>query len=118
MRLASFLLAGLCVCFPHPTKAQDAEFASGVDAVTLAEIRPVLDAAARDSLPMDALRSKVLEGGMPRTSAGNASRCSPTRHCEGRRPSAAELSFSSALAGPPSPWPSRWSSATAFLEIG
>ncbi len=34
----------------------------GIDAGTLREIRPVLDAAARDSLPVAALESKVREG--------------------------------------------------------
>ena len=62
MRIAGFLLLGLCVCFPCATKGQDPDFASGLDAVTLAAVQPILDAAARDSLPTRALQSKVLEG--------------------------------------------------------
>ncbi len=41
---------------------ETAELASRVDAETLARVRPVLDAALRDSLPVDELRAKVLEG--------------------------------------------------------
>ncbi len=62
MRLAWFLLAGICVCIPRVTVAQDPDFASSLDAVTLAAVQPILDAATRDSLPMGALQSKVLEG--------------------------------------------------------
>ena len=62
MRLVWFLLAGMCVCFPHATKGQDPDFTSRLDAATRAAVQPSLDAAARDSLPMGALQSKVLEG--------------------------------------------------------
>ena len=62
MRLAWFLLAGMCVCIPRATVGQDPDFASRLDAVTLAAVQPILDAANRDSLPMGALQSKVLEG--------------------------------------------------------
>lgn len=62
MRLVWFLLAGMCACFPHAVKGQDPDFASSLDAVTLAAVQPTLDAATRDSLPMGALQSKVLEG--------------------------------------------------------
>lgn len=62
MRLAWFLLASMCVCIPRATAGQDRDFASSVDAVTLAVVQPILDAATRDSLPVQALRSKVLEG--------------------------------------------------------
>lgn len=62
MRLAWFLLASIFVCFPHPAKGQDPDFASSLDAVTLAAVQPILDGATRDSLPLGALQSKVLEG--------------------------------------------------------
>lgn len=62
MRLAWFLLAGLCVCFPRVTVGQDPDFISRLDAVTLAAVQPLLDAATRDSLPVQTLQSKVLEG--------------------------------------------------------
>ena len=62
MRLVWFLLAGMCVCFPRVAKGQDPDFPSSLDAVTLAAVRPILDAATRDSLPIGALQYKVLEG--------------------------------------------------------
>jgi hypothetical protein len=45
-----------------PLSGQVAPLSSRVDAVTLREVQPVLDGAARDSLPVAALESKVLEG--------------------------------------------------------
>ena len=62
MRLTWFLLVGMCVCIPRATVGQDPDFASSLDAVTLAAVQPILDAATRDSLPVQALQSKVLEG--------------------------------------------------------
>ena len=62
MRLAWFLLVGLCVSFPRVTKGQDPGFPSNLDAVTLAAVQPILEAATRDSLPTGALQSKILEG--------------------------------------------------------
>lgn len=62
MRLAWLLLSGVCLCSPSVVDGQDPDFASRLDAPTLAAVRPILDAAARDSLPIQALQSKVLEG--------------------------------------------------------
>jgi hypothetical protein len=45
-----------------PAAAQGTDLASRVDAATLRSVQPVLDAAVRDSLPVTALESKVLEG--------------------------------------------------------
>jgi hypothetical protein len=54
--LAAHLIPALAV------GAQSPDFTSRVDAQTLAVIQPLLEEAARDSLPVDALRAKVLEG--------------------------------------------------------
>ncbi len=62
MRLTWFLLVALCIGFPRATDGQDPDFASRLDAVTLAAVQPILDAATRDSLPVQALQSKALEG--------------------------------------------------------
>ena len=62
MRLAWVLVSGVCLCFPTVVDGQDPDFASRLDAPTLAAVRPILNAAARDSLPMQALQSKILEG--------------------------------------------------------
>lgn len=53
--LATLLFGGRAASAQDPLQGR-------VDAATLAAVGPVLQAAARDSLPMDALRSKVLEG--------------------------------------------------------
>jgi hypothetical protein len=53
--LVALLLCGL------PVQGQDSPL-SRVDAATLREVQPVLDAAGRDSLPLAAIESKVLEG--------------------------------------------------------
>lgn len=58
MALAVAVLGG------HPTAgaAQDATLQARLDAETIALVTPVLDAAVRDSLPVAALRAKILEG--------------------------------------------------------
>jgi hypothetical protein len=53
--IAAFLVA-------TPVAGQGTGLSSRVDANTLREVQPVLDAAGRDSLPLTALESKVLEG--------------------------------------------------------
>lgn len=45
-----------------PVAGQGTPLSSRVDASTLREVQPVLEAASRDSLPVAALESKVLEG--------------------------------------------------------
>jgi hypothetical protein len=60
------VLVGLALA--QPLAAQGA-LVSRVDAATLREVQPVLDAAARDSLPLGALESKVLEGVAKRVQA-------------------------------------------------
>ena len=45
-----------------PAAGQGTGLASRIDAATLRAVQPALDAAARDSLPLTALESKVLEG--------------------------------------------------------
>ena len=71
-RLALGVVLGLLV--PHVAGAQSAELLSRADAETLARVTPLLQAAARDSLPLRALESKVLEGvtkGVPADRIGN-----------------------------------------------
>ncbi len=58
MRLAALLGA----LVPAALYGQADEWDRRVDAATLAAVAPTLEAAARDSLPLGALRSKVLEG--------------------------------------------------------
>jgi hypothetical protein len=53
--VASLLIAA-------PAAGQGTGLAARVDANTLREVQPVLEAAGRDSLPLQALESKVLEG--------------------------------------------------------
>lgn len=55
--LALGVLAGV-----EPALAQDADLLSRIDAETAEAVTPILEAAQRDSLPMGALESKVLEG--------------------------------------------------------
>jgi hypothetical protein len=55
------LLATLGVS-PGHAMAQRVDLSERVDGATLAAVQPVLDAAERDSLPLRALESKVLEG--------------------------------------------------------
>lgn len=62
MLLRLSLLAICCLHLPSPASAQDPDFASRLDAETLSVVRPILEEAARDSLPMQALQDKVLEG--------------------------------------------------------
>ena len=47
---------------PAASEGQDSDFRTRLDERTAAIVMPVLEAAARDSLPMRALESKVLEG--------------------------------------------------------
>jgi hypothetical protein len=54
------LVAALLVV--TPVAGQGTGLSSRVDASTLREVQPVLEAAGRDSLPLAALESKVLEG--------------------------------------------------------
>lgn len=63
MRLR-LLIAGLCLAVPAAVAAQSpgAALASRVDDATLRAVQPILQAAARDSLPVATLESKVLEG--------------------------------------------------------
>ncbi|MEX2465319.1 MAG: hypothetical protein WD995_00320 [Gemmatimonadota bacterium] len=62
---AALVLAGICTLF-LPAQARGQAATAGledrVDARTLELVRPALEAAARDSLPLEALRAKVLEG--------------------------------------------------------
>lgn len=65
MILATGVLAALCTSvLPAPMLAQvpTAGLEGRVDARTLALVGPALEAAARDSLPVETLRAKVLEG--------------------------------------------------------
>ncbi len=62
MRILLVAFAVVSTLYPADLIAQDAEFESRLDAATLAAVRPILDAAERDSLPRQALQSKVLEG--------------------------------------------------------
>jgi hypothetical protein len=57
-----------------PAAAQGTGLAGRVDEATLQEVRPALDAAARDSLPVAALESKVLEGVAKRRPAAEIGR--------------------------------------------
>ena len=60
MRVIRLLVALLLLA--GPVAAQGTGLASRVDAATLRAVQPVLEGAARDSLPVAALESKVLEG--------------------------------------------------------
>jgi len=62
VRTALSVTLVVAVLAPAALSAQGVDLASRVDAQTLAVVRPVLEAAARDSLPRLALESKVLEG--------------------------------------------------------
>jgi hypothetical protein len=62
VRILLVAFAVVSTLYPADLIAQDAEFESRLDAATLAAVRPILDAAERDSLPRQALQSKVLEG--------------------------------------------------------
>lgn len=62
MRLAWLAVLAVGLGSPGPVEAQDPEFLSRLDRETAASVTPVLQAASRDSLPMGALESKVLEG--------------------------------------------------------
>lgn len=59
---ARTLAVALAVALPTLVGGQEPDFAGRVDDRTLEAVRPVLVEAARDSLPMEALRAKVLEG--------------------------------------------------------
>ena len=59
MKTLGLLLAA--ILFAQPLAGQGTSLAR-VDAATLREVQPVLEAAARDSLPVVAIESKVLEG--------------------------------------------------------
>jgi hypothetical protein len=56
------LALSLLLCLPHEVGGQDPGFSSRLDPATAAAVGPTLEAAARDSLPLRALQSKVLEG--------------------------------------------------------
>ena len=60
--LAAALLLALATLMPGAVAGQAGDLDERVDAATRAAVQPTLDAAARDSLPLGALRSKVLEG--------------------------------------------------------
>jgi hypothetical protein len=62
VRFFPVALVGLWIVHPPGLRAQDADLPSRVDPATLAIVQPILDAAARDSLPVEALESKILEG--------------------------------------------------------
>ncbi|MDH3272825.1 MAG: hypothetical protein OEN56_15910 [Gemmatimonadota bacterium] len=55
-------LVALALLAPAGLVAQSPELVSRVDSETLAVVAPLLEAAVRDSLPLRALESKVLEG--------------------------------------------------------
>ena len=67
LRLAA-LAAALIAALPVGAEAQDPPTPT-VDPAVWEAVQPVLDAAARDSLPVEALRAKVLEGAAKRVSA-------------------------------------------------
>jgi len=52
----------LCLCLPGAASGQEPGFQDRLDAATRSAVQPTLDAAERDSLPVGALQSKVLEG--------------------------------------------------------
>lgn len=60
MKIVGALLA--IAALAGPLAAQGTGLAGRVDDATLREVRPILDEAVRDSLPVGALESKVLEG--------------------------------------------------------
>lgn len=60
--LATIAWLALTALIPLGASAQDPAFDSRVDRPMLELVAPVLEAAERDSLPVDALRAKVLEG--------------------------------------------------------
>jgi len=57
-----FFLVAACWGLPLGTSGQGTGFLSQLDEPTRAAVRPTLEEAARDSLPVRALQSKVLEG--------------------------------------------------------
>lgn len=61
MRPLGLLALGLLVGV-EPALAQDIDLLSRIDAETAEAVTPILEEARRDSLPMRALESKVLEG--------------------------------------------------------
>ena len=60
--MRSFAVLLSLAVLASPVAGQGRGLAGRVDEATLREVRPILDAAARDSLPSAALESKVLEG--------------------------------------------------------
>lgn len=62
MRFLAVALVGLWIARPPALRAQGADLPARVDPATLVIVQPILDAAARDSLPVEALESKILEG--------------------------------------------------------
>lgn len=62
MKLSWLAMVLVAVGVPGPVDGQDPELLSRLDAPTAAVVAPILEAARGDSLPMDALQSKVLEG--------------------------------------------------------
>jgi hypothetical protein len=62
VRMSALAVAMLGVLSPVALVAQAPDFESRLDAATRAAVEATLEAAARDSLPVHALESKVLEG--------------------------------------------------------
>ena len=60
--LIAVMLLTLAGTVPAGVAGQAGDFDERVDAATRAAVQPTLDTAARDSLPLGTLRSKVLEG--------------------------------------------------------
>ena len=61
-RQAAALSLAVAFGLPAAASGQAGDFGARLDAATRAAVQPTLDAAERDSLPLGALRSKVLEG--------------------------------------------------------
>ncbi len=61
-RFPSFVALAVGLCLTAPAGAQDADFESRAGPDVMSVVAPLLAEAARDSLPVAALRAKVLEG--------------------------------------------------------
>jgi len=70
----AWVVLSASIAFALPVAAQSPALSGRVDGATLSAVQPVLDAAARDSLPLAALESKVLEGVAKRRPAGEIGR--------------------------------------------
>lgn len=62
MRFARLAVLTIGLGIAGPVAAQDPQFLSRLDDETAGIVAPILEAASRDSLPVRALESKVLEG--------------------------------------------------------